>query len=634
MTVISYAQNFEDVMLWRALQHVGVGYYVDIGANDPVVDSVTRWFYEQGWSGINIEPVTHWFQKLSQDRPRDTNLQLAVSTQPGPLTLYDIPDTGLSTLDPAIAANHRQSGCTVQELSVPVQPLDAVLSQHARDRDIHFLKIDVEGAEHDVLQSTSLQSIRPWIIVVEATAPRSPITNYHLWELLLTTRGYQFAYFDGLNRFYVADEHRELMAALQVPPNTFDGFMRRGEWQARSDNHHLRQQLTTQASEFAKEQATISPLRDALQQQTLQLQARNQELQAMYDQLHAVQAQMQVVQARVQAIESSTSWRLTAPLRALKNAGRGATASAAPAPLADSTAFAIADSTAVKPAFPAEPAPAATPLIPLVPTEPAAAALSPSVDTNTLLLHQITAHWRLVDIFENQQPPVPTLCCALCGHSAPTHQFKPYTTQCQFGGGRLLRHQCPVCDVIFGAQKMLALNKAELSAEYDVHYRLFTEGDSTDQEVRAFFALDPQPGGRYLNYGAGAWSRSVELLRAQGWDITAYEPTASAQQQPGLITRPEALAALRFDGIYSNNVLEHLRHPVDTLRELASVLNPGGRMSHATPCYEYLYEYTRFHLFFFLGRSRNYLAQHAGLDICHSTVDGHYMNTVYQPRAA
>ena len=59
MTVISYAQNFEDVMLWRALQHVGAGYYVDIGANDPVVDSVTRWFYEQGWSGLNIEPVLH-----------------------------------------------------------------------------------------------------------------------------------------------------------------------------------------------------------------------------------------------------------------------------------------------------------------------------------------------------------------------------------------------------------------------------------------------------------------------------------------------------------------------------------------------------------------------------------------------
>lgn len=615
MTVISYAQNFEDVMLWRTLQHIGAGFYVDIGANDPVVDSVTRWFYEQGWSGINIEPVTHWFNKLSQDRPRDTNLQLAVSCQPGPLTLYDIPETGLATLDPAIAATHRQSGCTVQELSVPVKTLDAVLDQYASRRDIHFLKIDVEGAEHDVLQSASLQSIRPWIILVEATVPRSPVTTHHLWDSLLTTRGYRFAYFDGLNRFYVAEEHGHLMATLQIPPNTFDGFMRSGEWQARTDNHHLRQQLTTQASTLADEKAVIHHLQQALSEQTQQSQALHEEAQAMH-------LRVQAMEARVQAMQASTSWRITAPLRALKNVGQGV---AAPAALVSDAAMvpALVVSTA--------PTAATTPAVAIPPTVPTTAV---NVDINTLLLHQITSHWRLVDLITHQQPPAATLCCALCGHSAPLHQFKQYSTQCQFGGGRLLRHQCPECDVIFGAQKMLALNEAELSAEYDVHYRLFTEGDSTEQEVRAFFALDPQPGGRYLNYGAGAWSRSVELLRAQGWDITAYEPTASAQQQPGLITQPQALAALRFDGIYSNNVLEHLRQPVDTLRQLASLLNPGGRMSHATPCYEYLYEYTRFHLFFFLGRSRSYLAQHADLDICHSTVDGHYMNTIYQPRAA
>lgn len=604
MTVISYAQNFEDVILWRALQHVGSGFYVDIGANDPVVDSVTRWFYEQGWCGINIEPITHWFDKLSKDRPRDINLQLAVSSQSGPLTLYDIPDTGLATLDPAIAAIHREGGCTVQELSVPVQTLDAVVEQHALGREIHFLKIDVEGAERDVLQSASLLNSRPWIIVVEATAPRSPVTNHHLWEHLLTTRQYQFAYFDGLNRFYVAHEHSELLAALQVPPNTFDNFMRLGEWQARTDNHHLRQQLTTQASALTTEKAATQPLRQALNEQARQLETWRQ---------------------RAHAVEASTSWRITAPLRALKNAGRGVAALQAPPQVASAPEAAVATANAQSFTASLSPPPALAPV---------SAATVNTIDTNTLLLNQITSHWRLVDLITSQQPLAPILGCALCGHSAPAHLFKSYDTQCQFGGGRLLRHQCPECDVIFGPQKMLDLNAAELSAEYEVHYRIFTEGDSTDQEIRAFYSLDPQPGGRYLNYGAGAWSRSVELLRAQGWNITAYEPTASAQQQPDLITQPEVLAALRFDGIYSNNVLEHLRQPADTLRQLASLLTPGSRMSHATPCYEYLYEYTRFHLFFFLGRSRSHLAQQAGLDICHHTVDGHYMNTVYQPRVA
>lgn len=57
MTFISYAQNYEDVMLHRALKGVEKGFYIDVGANDPVQYSVTKAFYERGWRGINIEPI-------------------------------------------------------------------------------------------------------------------------------------------------------------------------------------------------------------------------------------------------------------------------------------------------------------------------------------------------------------------------------------------------------------------------------------------------------------------------------------------------------------------------------------------------------------------------------------------------
>ena len=103
MSFISYAQNFEDVMLWRVLKGVGRGFYVDVGAQDPDVGSVTRAFYDKGWSGINIEPVAQYHEQLCRARPRDVNLRAVCGSDESERRFFEIPDTGLSTLDASIA---------------------------------------------------------------------------------------------------------------------------------------------------------------------------------------------------------------------------------------------------------------------------------------------------------------------------------------------------------------------------------------------------------------------------------------------------------------------------------------------------------------------------------------------------
>ncbi|MDR2637148.1 MAG: class I SAM-dependent methyltransferase [Zoogloeaceae bacterium] len=243
---------------------------------------------------------------------------------------------------------------------------------------------------------------------------------------------------------------------------------------------------------------------------------------------------------------------------------------------------------------------------------------------------QIGAQWRIIDLQYDFLPRNEQLECALCGFRGERSAFREYRSHCIFGGGKLIRHQCPECDVIFGPAKMLDLTPDQLTQEYVAHYSLFQEGDSTEPELRAFHALNPRRDGLYMNYGAGAWSRSVDELRRDGWNVVAYEPHESATGGgEGVVQSKEELAAMGgFDGIYSNNVLEHLRHPVEELKAMAGYLKPGGKMSHATPCFGYLYEYTRFHLFFFLGRSRSFLAQSANLKIDSYTEDGEFMNIV------
>lgn len=248
----------------------------------------------------------------------------------------------------------------------------------------------------------------------------------------------------------------------------------------------------------------------------------------------------------------------------------------------------------------------------------------------TNLKHQISLYWRSIDRERKALiGGLKTLICPLCDFSGKLTLFKVYETECMFEGGHLLRHQCPNCDLVFGDQKMLALSEVDLSKEYEWHYQVFAEGDSTEQEMRAFYALSPKKDGVYVNWGAGAWSQSLQRLREVGWNVYGYEPHQSANTQAPFIIFSEAeLLSMQFDGIFSNNVLEHFRYPVRELSLMASLLKANGRMSHATPCFEYLYEFTRFHLFFYLGRSRQLLASQSGLEIEQFHVDHEFMNLV------
>ena len=92
--MISYAQNFEDVVLERVFKGQEKGFYIDIGAWDPDVDSVTKHFHLKGWSGINAEPVDQYFEKLQAARPRDINLNVAIGVKGQ--EFFEVDDTGRS----------------------------------------------------------------------------------------------------------------------------------------------------------------------------------------------------------------------------------------------------------------------------------------------------------------------------------------------------------------------------------------------------------------------------------------------------------------------------------------------------------------------------------------------------------
>lgn len=236
--MVSYAQNFEDVVLRRALGGRDRGRYVDVGAYDPVVDSVTKHFYDRGWSGVNVEPVERFHRKFVAERPRDLNLNVAVGATEGEIDFTEWGDSGLSgyrlEFDPRKAI---ELGFLPTVRRVPMTTLERI----ARDLppgETDFLKVDVEGAERDVLSGADWRSFRPRVVVVEAVKPMlgrgadaALEPAWFAWEDVLLGNGFGFALFDGLNRYYFRLEEPQLRERLWYPANVGDNFiLRPGHW--------------------------------------------------------------------------------------------------------------------------------------------------------------------------------------------------------------------------------------------------------------------------------------------------------------------------------------------------------------------------------------------------------------------
>lgn len=219
MILTSYADNFEDALLWRALGHVQDGFYIDAGAADPERGSLTCALYGQGWRGINIEPAQGLLRRLRIARPADNCLGVALATAACQAPFYEVPGSGASTLDAARAAALRAAGQPVLQRDVELCTLDAVCAAHA-PHAIHLLHLDTGGGEAELLAGLDLQRWRPWVIVLKRADTAA-------LPALLAAR-YQLAQADGVNHFYVADERaaeHALAAKLALPAQPADGFV-------------------------------------------------------------------------------------------------------------------------------------------------------------------------------------------------------------------------------------------------------------------------------------------------------------------------------------------------------------------------------------------------------------------------
>jgi FkbM family methyltransferase len=174
--------------------HARVGYFVDVGANDPERWSQSFHLEQRDWTGVLVEPQPDLAETLRARRKAKV-YAVACSSPGNTGKTMQLHLAGIySSLNPDLSiATVGAEGA----VDVPIMTLDGVLKDAGAPAPIDFLSIDVEGHEIDVLSGFDLARWRPRLILIEDL-----VLNLALHRLLVA-RGYKWVRRTGLNSWYV-----------------------------------------------------------------------------------------------------------------------------------------------------------------------------------------------------------------------------------------------------------------------------------------------------------------------------------------------------------------------------------------------------------------------------------------------
>lgn len=167
----SWSQEGEDLILSRYFENKKTkGFYVDVGAHHPLRFSNTYKFYKQGWHGINIDAMPGRMDLFNKLRPRDINLEKAVSDSKQIMTYYAFNEPALNGFSKELT-EQRDGQANIKIIfkkNIETSTLEEILDQYMpKDQNIDLLSVDVEGLDFAVLKSNNWVKYSPELILIE-----------------------------------------------------------------------------------------------------------------------------------------------------------------------------------------------------------------------------------------------------------------------------------------------------------------------------------------------------------------------------------------------------------------------------------------------------------------------------------
>jgi len=165
----SYSGEGEDLILAKIFGDASHGFYIDVGCYHPKINSNTYSFYRRGWNGVNIDANPESIRKFNAFRPRDKNINVGISSEPGELPYYMFNEPAINTFSKDLYETRLKiPWVTFSGISmVQTKPLRDVLDSIPLPAEIDLLDVDVEGFDLDVLRSNDWNRFLPKVVMVE-----------------------------------------------------------------------------------------------------------------------------------------------------------------------------------------------------------------------------------------------------------------------------------------------------------------------------------------------------------------------------------------------------------------------------------------------------------------------------------
>ena len=203
----SYSLDGEDLIIHSLLDRKKYGFYVDVGACDPVRLSNTKRFYDIGWRGVNIDANPNSLEVFRRSRPRDINLNFGIGLNTGHMDFYELFPKTLGTFsvesrDRNLSLGHK----LVSTQKVSVKTLGAILDsiEDKEVKNIDFLSVDVEGYDFEALSSNNWDKYSPTVVCIESPTQFVGVSKNSSNQIVkfLDEKGYDLAYCNGIDLFF------------------------------------------------------------------------------------------------------------------------------------------------------------------------------------------------------------------------------------------------------------------------------------------------------------------------------------------------------------------------------------------------------------------------------------------------